>query len=289
VTLRHLVPIALALDLGVTIAGGFGIALAAPRAPPRPLTSVSLIRAHQGNLARETNRVHIEPLNGRLDQFRIRQLGHPDVMAGDFNSVLRTLSERQKSLAHEALQISPDFEDKKQLDIFSARLKVKRPFYFAYGDRSSLRQAGIDATRRAYETDPIKSIAPAGEMLQLSDGHWAQDMAVTRYGADVAAPESLTSWTVRVLSTLKDLVLDVRNYLIWAHQAIWYERRSPPTVKDVVERALTQLAANSNIGPSALRSLVSVQLNQVDVAGDAIAIDGALLTGLPTLNADDSR
>ena len=235
--------------------------------PPKPLISRPLVAMHQIQLSRMQNHVLIQQAGSTYGAFVIQQSGFPEVKAADINALMRTLKERQGTSPHEALKIIPDFQDTAQHELFSAQLKTKRPSYFRDATTPQLSTEDSVGTRLAFSTARLSSVQPDGVVFSTKDGRWAQDMnfgpAWHRHHKNSEFPR-----TVRVLSTLKDLVEDLKNYLVWAYNHLVRTRSatSPlPTAEMVVHLALEQLAADTKITKSELRELVTVQFGGLDV------------------------
>jgi hypothetical protein len=231
--------------------------------PPMPHVARPMVELHQLNLSRMQNRVEILQAGSQYGEFLIRQPGFPDTRAANLDALMGTLAERQRSSPHEALKIAPLFEDPAHQERFSAQLKTKRPSYFRDIAAPQLVPIGSGLVHAAYGSETLRSVNPSGVVYSTADGRWAQDLTfgTNWHSGDITLD---LSRKVRILSTLRDLVEDIKNYLLWAYDYL-VQSGVKPSAKAVVDLALERLAENANMPQSELRSLVTVQFDGLDV------------------------
>ena len=231
------------------------------RPPPRPMTNLALVESHRMALAARTNEIRVSA--GRSsNEYRIQQLGHPDVYAGGIQAAMRAIDGRKAATGNEAIKLLPDFASAQEAEQFKARSALANPTwhgqYFALIPRSRIDWA---VAQPIYST-PAKSIRPAGK-IRMSDGQWFQKFHVaTEHGA---------RHVLRVTSTMRDLVKDLVKYLPWAYdhlkrQAVAGSSDVQPSSESVVNLALAELATKSGLSTAALKELVHVQLDDRSIA-----------------------
>lgn len=226
------------------------------RLPPRPMTNPALVESHRVALAARLNEVRVSA--GRsANEYRIRQLGHPDVYA-DIHATMRVVEDRKAGLGNEAIKLIPDFASEQDKELFTARSAIANPVWHSQYLLSALSPRVDDAVARAAYRAPARSITADGN-ISLSDGRWVQRFRITTMDS--------VRHVLRVTSTLLSVVKDLVNYLPWAHDrlaAMSIAGDFPaPTSEQAIHLALTQLSQDSGMPEIGL--MVDIQLDDRSV------------------------